>query len=194
MDDEDGALNNADEEDRASKRTKREVLTELRLQRRQAEFSGSINILCQPQNAPSLQNLVSLSLYDCQIHTLDGIGMLGGINDNETIAQPAVCPHLSELNLGRNPLKSLPDELSALSPSLKELWLDDCQLSGELPVCLMKLENLEVLRVSNNKITSIPSDIRRLEYLRVLCLDRNEIEHVPTELSELSNLESLMLR
>ena len=64
-------------DENAAKRVKRDVLTELKLARRKAEFQGSLSVLCQPSNAPSLQNLVSLSVYDCDIKSLDGIGLLG---------------------------------------------------------------------------------------------------------------------
>jgi hypothetical protein len=104
-----------------------------------------------------------------------------------------VCsPMLRELNVGRNPITILPDELALLP--LKELWIDDCQLTGSLPDCIMRMKDLEILRISNNKITDIPSSIQRLRELKTLCLDGNEIETVPEELSRLCNLETLLLR
>lgn len=177
-----------DPAERAVKRTKRETLTELRLSRRNSEFNGSLKILCQPQNAPSLQHLVSLSLYDCQISSLNGIGMLASPVDGRDVC----CPQLKELNVGRNPLSTLPEELSSLA--LTELWCDDCQLTGVLPECITKLSKLQVLRVSNNKITEITSEIRNLRELKTLCLDGNQIEHVPSELAELCDLQTLLLR
>jgi Leucine-rich repeat (LRR) protein len=191
-------LDNADKdngEEPETKRMKRNVLTELRLSRRNSEFNGSLKILCQPQNAPSLQHLVSLSLYNCQIQSLEGIGMLASseIEKNSGKCNVVCCsPMLRELNVGRNPITFLPDELALLP--LKELWMDDCQLTGPLPDCITRMKDLEILRVSNNKITHIPSSIQKLRELKTLCLDRNEIETVPEELSRLHYLETLLLR
>ena len=99
----------ADAKDAAEKDSS-DTLTELRLARRPAEFQeGNITPLCQPHYKISLMSLTSLSLYDCQISTLEGI---------EFLAQS--CPVLEEMNLGKNPLTSLPNELGELK-SLKAL-------------------------------------------------------------------------
>lgn len=174
-----------------AKRRKREILTELRLSRRQAEFNGSLSILCNPSNAPALSGLVSLSLYDCNIKTLDGIGLLASsVGDGV----PCCCPDLRELNVGRNPLETLPEELALLSNSLTTLWCDDCNIAGPLPRSVLQLKKLENLRISQNEITSIPEGIGNLTELQVLCLDGNQIESVPEEVGKLVKLKSLMLR
>ena len=175
----------------SSKRSKRDVLTELKLARRSSEFNGSLKILCQPKNAPSLSNLVSLSVYDCQIKSLEGIGFLGSTVGNEG---KICCPNLKTLNLGRNPIQTLPKELSAFRRSLKELWCDDCNISGPLPSCVFQLDQLELLQMANNKITEIPSSIERLQRLKSLCMDRNEIVEVPREIGRMGSLEAIMLR
>ena len=156
-------------------------LKDLRLGRR-PEFKGNVRILCQPQNAPSLKHLESLSLYDCKIESLDGIGTLD------------CCPNLATLNVGRNPLLQLPEELGKLKGSLKELILDDCDLTGPVPKCVLKLENLEILRMSQNKITILPAEICQLSKLQTLCLDRNQLSSVPEELQDLTDLKTLLLR
>ena len=165
------------------KRSKVETpLSTLRLGRRQQEFQGSVKILCQPRYLPKLQCLQNLNLYDCAISSLDGIGVL------------QACPKLEILNLGRNPLTTLPDELSALSQSLKHLWMDDCQLTGPLPPCIVELEQLQSLRASNNQLTHIPDSITQLKRLQVLCLDRNPLQSLPEDLYGLHRLEELYLR
>jgi len=212
-----------------------EILTELRLARRPTEFKGGRikEILCQPYYAPALYNLVSISLYDCQICSIDGIGFFasridavtaasstasatkadgdvemedvnksskstGSRNDNEIDNAPSssvVCPFLEELNLGRNPIETLPAELGLLSKSLKRLWLDDCQLKGSLPECLYELDNLEVLRVSNNNVTELKgSGVSQWKALEVLCLDGNNLESIPDQIAHLKKLKSLFLR
>jgi Leucine-rich repeat (LRR) protein len=181
-------LNNASSEPPASKRVKQNVLTELNLSKRKAEFQGNVRILCQPSHAPSLRNLVSLSLYDCNISSLEGIGMLG-LNDEGKLG----CPNLSTLNLGRNPLKQLPDELGKLKYSLKELWCDDCQVPGSLPTCILELSELETLYMANNQVTDLPTTVgAKLTKLRRLCLDGNKLERLPSRLP--CDLESLMVR
>jgi Leucine-rich repeat (LRR) protein len=175
----------ADAKDAAEKDSS-DTLTELRLARRPAEFQeGNITPLCQPHYKMSLMSLTSLSLYDCQISTLEGI---------EFLAQS--CPVLEEMNLGKNPLTSLPNELGALK-SLKALWLDDCEIEGALPSCLYDLDQLQVLRMSNNQITTVSGDKLGLgiwKGMEVLCLDGNMIESVPEELECLTKLKVLMLR
>jgi hypothetical protein len=184
------------------KRTRyQEPLTELRLGRRQQEFRGTLQVLCQPRYVPKLQRLRSLNLYDCGIVTLDGIGSFGAT------------PCLETINLGRNPLEAIPDEL-AMVQSLKHVWLDDCRLGGSLPRALLRLRNLETLRLPNNRITDIPIPPRRqdddddddvddddastmvpLGQLRILCLDRNQLRSLPSNLRRWTpNLRELLVR
>ena len=186
-------------------------LKELRLARRPAEFNGSVTILCQPKYASALRDVVSLSLYDCQISNLSDIGFLGSkeetpnkrfkeaeTNQNESFRErEIVCPKLSLLNLGRNPLTTLPTDLSYLHRSLTSLWLDDCEISGPMPDCIYDLVNLKTLRLSNNNITTVKGKdgLAKLGKLQVLCLDGNRIEVFPALLGdELMQLESLQLR
>jgi Leucine-rich repeat (LRR) protein len=195
VEDDDENMDNNTGEEQQSKRVKREILTELKLARRKAEFKGSVRILCQPSNAPALRHLVNLSVYDCNITSLDGIGMLGSsLNNNNSIC----CPSLETLNIGRNPITELPEELSMLRLSLKELWCDDCQIKGPLPNCVFALSKLETLNMANNQLTEIPDDkglLDNLSQLQRLCLDRNEISDIPSHLATaLPKLEALMLR
>ena len=176
----------------AAKRVKREVLTELNLSRRIGEFRGSLHVLCQPSYAPSLQKLTRLSIYDCNIQSLEGVGFLGStVEDGRG---RICCPLLESLNVGRNPLKTLPDELSMLSRSLKELWCDDCQIQGSLPPCVVRLDNLEKLHMAQNCITSLSSKISNLKHLKELCLDHNKLRSIPPEIKSLESLEILLLR
>lgn len=178
-------------DENAAKRLKRERLTELKLARRKAEFNESLNVLCHPSNSPSLKYLVSLSVYDCDIKSLDGIGFFGSAVDG---GREICCPALECLNVGRNPITTLPDELSMLSRSLRELWCDDCQIQGPLPPCVMTLDKLETLHMASNHITEIPADISNLQELKHLCLDHNRIDFVPENIASLTKLDVLLLR
>lgn len=164
-------LSDADEKENA-------IIRDLRLQRRKAEFAGSVKILCQPSHAPALNNLQSLSLYECEISNIEGIGMLTSLE----------C-----LSLGRNPLSEIPTEFNQLQ-NLTELWLEDCLLQGELPAPILQLAKLEELRLSNNQIDSLPETISDLVNLRVLSLDRNRLKSLPQNLQLLSQLKTLLCR
>ena len=146
---------------------------------RKAEFNGSIRILCQPSNAPALTQLKSLSLYDCEISDLNGIGL---------------CENLVSLNVGRNPIKSLSSDFAELSTSLESLCLDDCQLEGPLPSAVTGLGCLQELRLANNRITDLTEDVANLSQLEILGLDNNQVAALPDALAELMNLKVLLLR
>jgi Leucine-rich repeat (LRR) protein len=174
----------------SNKRLKvQQPLSELRLGRRHQEFQGTVSVLCQPVYLSKLQQLQTLNLYDCGISNLDGIGVLKD------------CPYLVSLNLGRNPLQSLPEEL-ALVTSLKEVWLDDCQVTGPLPNCLVQLPRLETLKIPHNRITSLPVTMaRHMVNLKVLNLDGNPLSTndqsqppFPSDWSPMKNLEELYMR
>ncbi|KAG7358546.1 phosphoprotein phosphatase [Nitzschia inconspicua] len=178
-----------------AKRTKvLEPLKELRLSRRFQEFQGTVQILCQPEFAPKLTQLKSLNLYDCQISNLEGLGDMFG----------TASPNLETLNLGRNPLSTIPDDFAKMK-SLKNIWMDDCQLNGPLPKALMKLPQLESLRLPHNNITEIvlledtvdtfDSEVSSQPNLKLLCLDRNSITDLPTKMKDwVPNLEELLVR
>jgi Leucine-rich repeat (LRR) protein len=156
---------------------------ELQLGRRQSEFPrGSLRSLCAEPNLPALSRVRKMSLYDNGLSSLGGIGLLGN----------GWAP-LMELNLGKNCLSSLPEELGDVS-TLERVWLDDNQLTS-FPPCLGKLTRLRELRLSGNSIGEInPSSVAALHELRVLGLDGNRVTKLPAELFELPHLRSLQLR
>lgn len=160
------------------------VLRSLHLSKRPDEFRGTIKVLCEPESSGSrelLQQLESLSLYDCGIESIDGIGF--------------AMPHLHDLSVGRNPLSQLPhpNEMQHLSHTLQRLWLDDCQLAGPLPDGLLELSNLHELRLSHNQLTSLPDNLHyQLAALQVLCVDHNQLDHLPLILPP--SLKTLQVR
>ena len=99
------------------------------------------------------------------------------------------------MNLGRNPLSHLPPNFGLIK-SLKAVWLDDCEIEGPIPECLFQLDKLQVLRISNNRITELNGngEVATWKDLEVLCLDGNLIEHVPEEVMALTKLKMLLLR
>ena len=151
----------------------------LHLARREAEFLGSLEILCSQENLPKLQNLVFLSLYANKLQDITGIG---------TLSQTP----LRELNLGHNLLTNIPAELGDIK-TLREIWLEDNRLE-QFPEAIFNLPRLEVLRLSNNAISSVPDFFERTPQMRVLAVDNNEISELPKSLGGLQHLEKLFAR
>ena len=56
---------------------------------------------------------------------------------------------------------------------------------------ILKLTALEILDISNNRITRLPEDIANLSSLKVLAISRNRIERLPTSLGDISSLRML---
>ncbi|ETV67562.1 hypothetical protein H257_16293 [Aphanomyces astaci] len=177
---------------------------QLRLGRRSTEFDGNLRILCSPVNIPAFSRLQKLSLYDNQLSSIDGIGLLSSTP-------------LSILDLGQNQLDHLPHEVHSMQPRignscnltpilvlgrivqigslrhLKELWLSNNWLTS-VPDSVLTLPLLSILHLSNNRITHIPSTIGAASALQVLSLDNNHLQDVPVEIGQCADLVELNLR
>jgi Leucine-rich repeat (LRR) protein len=186
---ENGNEANNDKNNKIKRLKREEPLTVLRLGRRKQEFNGTVQVLCTPSHIPKLKFLHTINLYECNISNLHGFGPMFHV----------ASPNLETINLGRNPIETIPDDFADVSPSLKHLWLDDCSLSGEFPRPLLLLKNLVTLRLPNNNITHLSiggidtnknkgyddndhnggggssSKVIPLENLKTLCLDRNKL-------------------
>ena len=75
------------------------------------------------------------------------------------------------------------------------LWLFGNQLTGEIPVELSQLSQLQLLYLSSNQLTGeIPVELSQLSQLQDLSLDSNQLTgEIPVELSQLSQLQLLYL-
>lgn len=163
---------------RDSQTNESSALTELSLNKRKAEFHGTVKPLCEPAFAPSLSTVTSLSLYDCGIVDLTGLGDM--------------FPSLKTLSCGQNPISEVPSDLCKLS-NLERLFLEDCQLS-DFPETVLELTLLTELRLSRNQIAQVPDKLAQsLPLLRTLCLDRNQLESLPA-LDKLPSLQTLQIR
>jgi Leucine-rich repeat (LRR) protein len=151
----------------------------LLLSKRAHEFDGKLDILCREGHVKQLKNLKLLSVYENQLESLHGIGLL------------AMTP-LDELNVGNNLIKQIPPEMGGLS-KLTSLWLDDNHLD-EFPVVLCSLTTLTELRLSGNQIPHIPQSISVLKGLRTLSIDNNKLTEFPMGILDLLSLEHLWLR
>ena len=80
--------------------------------------------------------------------------------------------------------------------NLKELWLDENELFGEIPPELGNLPNLELLWLSDNRLDGgIPAELGGLTGLEDLRLDNNHLTGaIPPELGDLTELWRLDLK
>ena len=103
--------------------------------------------------------------------------------------------HVTELNLRRNQLTGeIPVELSQLS-QLQRLGLHYNQLTGEIPAELGQLSQLQELWLRRNQLTGeIPVELAQLSQLQRLGLSGNQLTgEIPVELAQLSQLQYLYL-
>ncbi len=89
----------------------------------------------------------------------------------------------------------MPMVLGSLS-NLQRLELGNNKLAGEIPAELGSLSNLQRLVLSNNKLTGeIPTELGNLGNLEILLLGSNQLTgEIPMELGDLSNLETLAIK
>lgn len=102
--------------------------------------------------------------------------------------------YLTELDLSRNRLSSLPKDMTGLVPFLNYINLSHNQFT-EIPLELCRLANLQVLLMSQNRIEGpVPHQIcSSLAQLKTLKLCANQITSLPHTLARLDKLESLSM-
>ena len=119
------------------------------------------------------------------IHTTLDLSDLGLTN---TSLELQSLVHLTQLALNANKLTHVPQELSSLT-NLNALWLQDNYLSDISSIS--SLPKLELLKLSNNQLTSLPH--LSLPKMRELWLEGNYLVEIPSSVSELPSLERLWL-
>ena len=104
--------------------------------------------------------------------------------------------YVTHLYLQENQLSGqIPAELSSLT-SLRVLYLRNNELSGPIPAALGSLTNLEQLWTQENQLSGqIPAELGSLTNLEILYLQNNELSGpLPAEFGTLINLRELDLR
>ncbi|MDE5086708.1 MAG: leucine-rich repeat domain-containing protein, partial [Trichodesmium sp. St16_bin2-tuft] len=158
-----------------------------------------------PESISKLSNLTVLNLSYNQLTSLP-----------ESISELS---NLTELYLDNNPLEIPPIEIvlqgieeigkyfkkaqeriqEAKDKKLKELDLSSSYINkdniklADFFSALWDLEQLEILNLSSNQLTSLPESISKLSNLTVLNLSYNQLTSLPESIGELSNLTDLDL-
>jgi len=146
-------------------------------------WNRAVLILCQ------LLNLILVSVYFSQEICLGGFGL-------STIPSAVwESGHITKVDLSRNSLQVLPDELSSCS-SLESLILTGNKIKEWPGTVFASLSNLTCLKLDNNHLAKIPSEgFDSLLKLQVLDLSGNAAclpDH--PALSKLLELQELYLR
>lgn len=111
---------------------------------------------------------------------------IGG-NNIEKLPENIGILQCTNLNLGKNKLRSLPASFADLK-QLKHLILYENEFE-KVPEEIETLDSLEHLDFYKNKITKIPDFIGNFKNLKYLYFSYNEIETIPDTLSSLKNLK-----
>ncbi|CAH1130497.1 unnamed protein product [Ceutorhynchus assimilis] len=98
---------------------------------------------------------------------------------------------LERLQCYHNAIRFIPDSISSLQ-CLSFLDLSRNQLTA-LPreICLLPIQ---ILLVSNNRLSSLPDDLYKMSHLTELDASCNQITHFPPRMGELKSMQSLVLR
>jgi Leucine-rich repeat (LRR) protein len=83
-------------------------------------------------------------------------------------------------------------------PDATEITLESCNFTSldEVMPDLVKLKNLKVLRLGNNKLTTLPADMSGLQKVEFLDLTNNnftDLEHIMSGLFSLPSLKHLYI-
>eukprot|EP01117_Protostelium_nocturnum_P008412 TRINITY_DN3005_c0_g1_i1.p1 TRINITY_DN3005_c0_g1~~TRINITY_DN3005_c0_g1_i1.p1 ORF type:complete len:1844 (-),score=610.62 TRINITY_DN3005_c0_g1_i1:47-5578(-) len=96
------------------------------------------------------------------------------------------------LNLSRNSLAKMPNEMGNILGRLEQLNLEYNKFE-EFPIMVCQMIKLLSLNISNNQLLQIPEDIGRLRSLTELLAKSNNLKTLPTSIGTLSNLKTLSL-
>ncbi len=129
---------------------------------------------------------------ECNRERLQGITELDLSRTRLTTLPRKLCeilPHLQKLDVSGNRLTALPSEIGQLS-SLQLLYVSGNQLPT-LPAEIGRLSSLKQLDVSFNRLTALPTEIGQLSSLQRLNVSRNGLTALPSEIGRLSSLQGL---
>ena len=95
-----------------------------------------------------------------------------------------------ELDLSNQGLTEVPKYVFERT-QLEVLNLSNNKLTGAIPGEIRFLSNLKNLNLSNNLLTGVPAEVGQLSKLETLDLSNNQLTGLPYELGNLQNLKTL---
>lgn len=170
------------------------------------ELNLSKNQLMQlPEALSQITQLQLLNIANNQLKTVPeallNLARLKELNisNNQLDEIPEWIEQLSQLRvfkLYNNQIKDLPESLGKLK-ELTEIILGDATGGnplGKVPVCIRKLNSLEVLWLDQCHLSILPSWLGELVNLKTIYIDKNNLTEVPASLGKLSNLRKIDIR
>ncbi|XP_050283141.1 probable LRR receptor-like serine/threonine-protein kinase At3g47570 isoform X2 [Quercus robur] len=159
--------------------------------------ASNLRILQFPKNklrggVPSLEKLYRVSVFTISSNELGN----GGANDLSFLCSLKNSTYLTFLGINVNNFGGeLPKCIVNFSITVTQLHLDNNNISGNIPLGIGNLINLEDLEMWNNKLSgNIPSEIGKLRKLQILDLSQNSFfGNIPSSLGNLTLLISLHL-
>ncbi|KAJ7404115.1 leucine-rich repeat-containing protein 2-like protein [Willisornis vidua] len=79
--------------------------------------------------------------------------------------------------------------------NLKQVTVVDVSANKfhSIPICVLRMSNLQWLDISNNKLKDLPEDIDRLDQLQTLLLQKNKLTYLPRALVNMPKLNLLVV-
>ncbi|RKP08577.1 hypothetical protein THASP1DRAFT_29625 [Thamnocephalis sphaerospora] len=140
-------------------------------------------------NTPPVRN-VNATLEN-QLERAEKTGILSLANGKLKEIPDIFTVDLRSLDLNKNLLKFIPDDMARFADSLRHLTIADNRLA-EVPLVIAQLTRLETLDLSGNRLTSVTSfPFEDLARLRVLRLQRNKIRTLPARIGACEQLREL---
>ncbi|XP_023898145.2 probable LRR receptor-like serine/threonine-protein kinase At3g47570 [Quercus suber] len=142
---------------------------------------------------PSLEKLYRVSFFVMAFNELGN----GGANDLSFLCSLTNSTYLTTLEINLNNFGGeLPKCIVNFSTTLTKWYLDNNKISGNIPLGIGNLINLEDLEMWNNKLSgNIPFEIGKLRKLQILDLSQNSFfGNIPSSLGNLTLLISLHLQ
>ncbi|GFR82517.1 leucine-rich repeat-containing protein 40 [Elysia marginata] len=108
----------------------------------------------------------------------------------DTVVEAALEAGVKTINLSKNMLTELPNNLSVLAPKLTEINIGINKLTQVHPY-IAQFDKLLLLDLRNNQLSDLPAQLASLTVLRELVLSCNRFKHVPAVVYSLAGLEIL---
>jgi len=142
-------------------------------------------------NISNNTDLASVPVLPATVNSLDISGT--AIKVDGADATIAIPPKLIELGIGSMSLTQIPSSTLKLS-GLRKLYVPNNNITQFTVANTAAFPNLEVLDLSGNAITSLPSSIGALTQMKELRLSQTKLTALPPEMSQMSLLTVIDIR